>query len=366
MNITRLSAISCCRVGHHRSGSSASIPIRVTPASRSLAMRWKRQFTYDLFTLLRIVPGLDANADRQVTAAELAAQTPVVIAYLRRQVQLEIDGQPADFGDPQPVIFPPAAGDAIRQQRLSRRYIAGPFFFSPAAGEGSCRFLGAVRLLSLIWASNTSSWERSSTKGKNMRCSSATTNRTTCTTLATFRLRFPSRKLSQAEPNSSLAAAASPASTPERPARRSNMNTSPWSHLAGFFRLGVEHIFLGYDHILFLLSLIVVCKFGELVKIVTSFTVAHTITLILATLRTFSCRPVGRDRHRRDDRLCCGREFLDQGRRPTVAADVCVRPDPWLRFCRSVAGIGVADGRASFVHWLHSSWVSKWGNWQSC
>ena len=62
------------------------------------------------------------------------------------------------------------------------------------------------------------------------------------------------------------------------------MNTSRWSQLAGFFRLGVEHIFLGYDHILFLLSLIVVCKFRDLVKIVTAFTVAHTITLILATL----------------------------------------------------------------------------------
>ena len=73
-------------------------------------------------------------------------------------------------------------------------------------------------------------------------------------------------------------------STPGRPLTRSNTDRSRWSQLASFFRLGVEHIFLGYDHILFLLSLIVVCKFGELVKIVTSFTVAHTITLVLATL----------------------------------------------------------------------------------
>ena len=74
------------------------------------------KFTYDLFTLLRIAPGLDANADRQVTGAELAAQTPVVLSYLRRQVQLEIDGQPADFGDAQPVVFPPAAGDAVLEK----------------------------------------------------------------------------------------------------------------------------------------------------------------------------------------------------------------------------------------------------------
>src|SRR5262249_16719902 len=51
-----------------------------------------------------------------------------------------------------------------------------------------------------------------------------------------------------------------------------------------FFKLGVEHIFLGYDHICFLIALIVVSRFREIVKIVTSFTIAHSITLILATL----------------------------------------------------------------------------------
>ena len=48
-----------------------------------------------------------------VTAAELAVQTPVVIGYLRQHVQLEINGQGADLGDAQPVVFPPGVGDAI-------------------------------------------------------------------------------------------------------------------------------------------------------------------------------------------------------------------------------------------------------------
>ena len=52
-----------------------------------------------------------------------------------------------------------------------------------------------------------------------------------------------------------------------------------------FTVLGVEHIFVGYDHIMFLLALIVLGgTLGNLVKIVTAFTVAHSITLILATL----------------------------------------------------------------------------------
>jgi hydrogenase/urease accessory protein HupE len=52
-----------------------------------------------------------------------------------------------------------------------------------------------------------------------------------------------------------------------------------------FFRLGVEHIFTGYDHLLFLLGLLLVCtRWRTLVVIVTCFTVGHSLTLALATL----------------------------------------------------------------------------------
>lgn len=53
-----------------------------------------------------------------------------------------------------------------------------------------------------------------------------------------------------------------------------------------FIWLGMEHIFIGYDHILFLMGLIVLGgSFRNLIKIVTAFTVAHSITLILAALQ---------------------------------------------------------------------------------
>jgi len=52
-----------------------------------------------------------------------------------------------------------------------------------------------------------------------------------------------------------------------------------------FFLLGVEHILSGYDHILFILAaILVVSGFMEILKLVTSFTVAHSITLALAFL----------------------------------------------------------------------------------
>ena len=54
--------------------------------------------------------------------------------------------------------------------------------------------------------------------------------------------------------------------------------------VGSFLRLGVEHIFTGYDHLAFLVGLLIATgSFRSLVRIVTSFTVAHSITLALAT-----------------------------------------------------------------------------------
>ena len=56
-------------------------------------------------------------------------------------------------------------------------------------------------------------------------------------------------------------------------------------HVWQFLRLGVAHILTGYDHILFLLALLLVGgRLRHLVKIITAFTIAHSLTLILATL----------------------------------------------------------------------------------
>jgi len=52
-----------------------------------------------------------------------------------------------------------------------------------------------------------------------------------------------------------------------------------------FFLLGVKHIWTGYDHMLFLLALLLVCeRFKTAVQIVTLFTIAHSITLAFSTL----------------------------------------------------------------------------------
>jgi len=56
--------------------------------------------------------------------------------------------------------------------------------------------------------------------------------------------------------------------------------------LAGaYFRHGVEHILFGFDHLLFVLALILIVRSARvLLWTITAFTVAHSITLTLATL----------------------------------------------------------------------------------
>lgn len=52
-----------------------------------------------------------------------------------------------------------------------------------------------------------------------------------------------------------------------------------------FFVLGIEHIATGYDHVLFLIALLLVGGgLRSLVAVVTAFTVAHSVTLSLAVL----------------------------------------------------------------------------------
>ncbi len=55
--------------------------------------------------------------------------------------------------------------------------------------------------------------------------------------------------------------------------------------VAGYLRMGVEHILTGFDHLLFVFGLFLLIGANwRLVKAITAFTVAHTITLAAAAL----------------------------------------------------------------------------------
>lgn len=52
-----------------------------------------------------------------------------------------------------------------------------------------------------------------------------------------------------------------------------------------YITLGIQHILLGIDHLLFVLGLLLIVRgWGPLVKTITAFTLAHSITLALTTL----------------------------------------------------------------------------------
>jgi hypothetical protein len=56
-----------------------------------------------------------------------------------------------------------------------------------------------------------------------------------------------------------------------------------------FIKLGIEHIWTGYDHILFLISLLMLGgELGYLLKVVTAFSLSHSVTLFLAALNIIS------------------------------------------------------------------------------
>lgn len=64
---------------------------------------------------------------------------------------------------------------------------------------------------------------------------------------------------------------------------RGQLRPSAWRTLGEFLVWGAEHIVYGLDHLAFLLALLLaVTRFVELVKVVTAFTVAHSVTLVLA------------------------------------------------------------------------------------
>jgi HupE/UreJ protein len=78
--------------------------------------------------------------------------------------------------------------------------------------------------------------------------------------------------------------------TPARPAAEIPQKASPFAVAGTYLALGVEHILAGIDHLLFVLGLLILAgrRWRRLLVTVTAFTVAHSITLALATLGVVS------------------------------------------------------------------------------
>lgn len=61
---------------------------------------------------------------------------------------------------------------------------------------------------------------------------------------------------------------------------------TPWEMAPKFFAAGIEHIMTGYDHLCFLIAVMLwATRILPVVKLVTAFTVSHSVTLSLAALQ---------------------------------------------------------------------------------
>lgn len=211
--------------------------VRITPDWLEL------RFTYDLDVLDRAF-AIDANADGSITADEFRENGPKLIRFLRQAIELQINDYPADFGDAEPTVWPSdgiVVGPGDRQSTLVHVPFRKRIQELPESVTLNFRIFDAVG--------------------------------DTHTVLGTFHQPpYPEYEVvfTRFEPDFLFF---------------TDVEPSVWGHAAEFFKLGMKHIFLGYDHILFLLALLVVDRLGTVVKIVTSFTVAHSLTLMLAALQ---------------------------------------------------------------------------------
>jgi hydrogenase/urease accessory protein HupE len=79
---------------------------------------------------------------------------------------------------------------------------------------------------------------------------------------------------------------------PDGPSFVVEAEPSRWAVATTYLGLGIEHILFGFDHLLFVLALMLLVEgWRRLVATITAFTLAHSITLALATFELVTVRP---------------------------------------------------------------------------
>ena len=199
------------------------------------------RLTYDLFTLEKITK-IDADGDGKITRDELRRATPAIEKFMRAHVHLELNGLKTDLGKLGELGWPSGQSDVIRATDWNSTDGLIHFPFTKDVVETPQTLALAFDVFDRFGPQHS--------------------------VLGTFAGGGQPLEISfsQTEPDYLFDTGFVP---------------SLASRLLRFLELGVKHIFLGYDHFCFLLALIVVSRFRELIKIVTAFTIAHTLTLIL-------------------------------------------------------------------------------------
>ena len=104
------------------------------------------------------------------------------------------------------------------------------------------------------------------------------------------------------------------------------IGASPPSGLFAWMRVGIMHILVGFDHLAFVIGLLLVLDFSlgrRLLLTITAFTLAHSITLALAVLGVIAVHPAPVE-------ACIALSVLLVAREATHNEPTAIRRWPWL------------------------------------
>lgn len=225
---------------------------------RLLPETLETRVTFDALTLQKIAPTLDANADNALSKAELEAAAPMIQQFIEANFLVSLDDKPTLLGTPGDPFWPLDAPDPLPRERWHDQTALILFPFDQPLSKQPERARLQVDAFPVI--------------GNSHRIFAV----------------FEGGPQPQPVILSANRGFHTFAVKPESVASSPEIAEQP-SPSSQFFIEGVKHILEGYDHICFLLALLVAAtRFRQVVLIVTAFTVAHSITLILAAQRIVS------------------------------------------------------------------------------
>jgi len=238
----------CCAAAHAHKPSDSYLTLSVSSSGEVLQGQWDIALRD-----LDFVLGLDVNADGQITWAELKAARERIVEYAFRRLRVEAVGR----GDRR--ACPARLTDLLVESHVDGHYAV--LRFSADCGLHPIELALDYQLL--------------------------------------FEVDPTHRGLLQG-----IGGGAAQAAVLSRDTPHATLNVSApgrWRQFAAFLGEGVWHILKGYDHILFLLTLLfpAVVRYGaagweprdslrdtslDVLQVVTAFTLAHSLTLSLAVL----------------------------------------------------------------------------------
>ncbi|MCC6214614.1 MAG: HupE/UreJ family protein [Polyangiaceae bacterium] len=201
-------------------------------------------------TLIDVLPGVDTDQDRRLSEGEATASRSALESYLDRTLVVRSDGTPCSAA---PLEAPRLVGG---ERLLARR-----------------RFACAKRPAVLGWEVRIFQEDEGGHQVMGRIRTPATYDQ------FVFQGGQELRDVpAVARPGAPPAAVSG--STPAPAAQRGRGEV-----FVSFLGSGVEHILLGFDHVLFVVLLVFgVRSLRELVKVITAFTLAHSVTLALGAL----------------------------------------------------------------------------------